>query len=192
MQKVLLVNDSKFECVVLKDILFNLGYDIIITDEYDAMRLAQNHNPDYVIANYIMKQIRGDQLITLIKMQNSNIKCILSSSNPINLDDFRYKRIDAVFQTPIDRVKLFQLISNINASNATSKSQLHAIDSTRNIQTHLIPEDTNMDKQPCADEGKSKTPYTVVNLAFCPNCGNNLDNDSKKKIAFCPYCGSKL
>jgi len=37
MKKVLLVNDSKFESMILKDMLVSIGYIAGIADEYDAI-----------------------------------------------------------------------------------------------------------------------------------------------------------
>jgi len=36
-EKVLLVNDSKFESMILKDMLVSIGYIAGIADEYDAI-----------------------------------------------------------------------------------------------------------------------------------------------------------
>jgi len=49
MKKVLLVNDSKFESMILKDMLVSIGYIAGIADEYDAIEKVQDMRPDYII-----------------------------------------------------------------------------------------------------------------------------------------------
>jgi len=43
MKKVLLVNDSKFESMILKDMLVSIGYIAGIADEYDAIEKGTGH-----------------------------------------------------------------------------------------------------------------------------------------------------
>jgi len=62
MKKVLLVNDSKFESMILKDMLVSIGYIAGIADEYDAIEKVQDMRPDYIIINRVMKEIYGDEL----------------------------------------------------------------------------------------------------------------------------------
>jgi len=67
MKKVLLVNDSKFESMILKDMLVSIGYIAGIADEYDAIEKVQDMRPDYIIINRVMKEIYGDELASKIK-----------------------------------------------------------------------------------------------------------------------------
>lgn len=110
MDKVLLINDCKFESIIMKDILCNFGYDIKITNEYEAYDMIKRFIPDIVIANLIMKTISGDELINNIKRRNPEIRCILSSCNPIKLDDYKDKKVDDIIHTPIDKEKLKKVL----------------------------------------------------------------------------------
>jgi len=67
MKKVLLVNDSKFESMILKDMLVSIGIYCRIADEYDAIEKVQDMRPDYIIINRVMKEIYGDELASKIK-----------------------------------------------------------------------------------------------------------------------------
>lgn len=106
MSKVLLINDCRFESMIMRDILDEMGYDVEITNEFEAMEKTKYSYPDIVIANLIMKNTLGDELIQKIKNVNREIKCILSSNNPIQLEDYKHKDIDAVIHTPINREEL--------------------------------------------------------------------------------------
>ena len=171
MSKVLLINDSKFECIIIKDILFNLGFDVVIGDEDNALSLVISLTPEFVIVNYIMKKISGDQLISIIKAKNPNIKCILSSSNTINKEQFPHKKIDAVFHTPIDRQVLSSVIKSISIEKATVIEEMKVVkqDKVKNIDF----------EEPLEEKSK-----------FCSNCGHILDKE--KEFTFCPYCGHKI
>ena len=111
MSRVLLINDSKFESMVMKDMIDSMGCFVKVTDEDRAVYEVQSFKPDCVIVNYVMKKTFGDQLISVIKMQKPDVKCVLFSSNPIKMEDFRFKKIDAVFQTPVERGKLEGVLS---------------------------------------------------------------------------------
>ncbi len=110
MLKVLLVNDSKFETMVITDILKTLRYEVKVSNESDVFDDIKYLHPDFVIINYIMKSLRGDQLIARIKLQNPYVKCILSSSNPIQLEDFKMNKVDSVFQTPVNKDTLKRIL----------------------------------------------------------------------------------
>lgn len=110
MSKVLLINDCRFESMVMKDMLDGMGYDVDITNEYEALNKVKYSYPDIVIANLIMKSIQGDELIEKIKRSREDIKCILSSSNSIALDTYKNKRVDAVIHTPIKKEELIEAL----------------------------------------------------------------------------------
>lgn len=113
MKKVLLINDSKFESLILKDMLTSIGYIAGISDEYDAVGKVQTMCPDYIIINRVMKGIYGDELAIEIKSRFPSIKCILSSCDSISIDDFNNTGIDAVIKTPIDEYRLGVVLKNM-------------------------------------------------------------------------------
>ncbi len=103
MGRVLIVNDSRFESMILKDLLSQLGYNVSITDEYDAVRQVQSFSPDVVLANYVMKDTLGDRLIERIKTRYPKVLCILTSNSIINRDSLKSKKIDAILRTPVSK-----------------------------------------------------------------------------------------
>lgn len=112
MEKVLLINDCKFEKIIIKDLLVRLGYDVQLGDEYEALNKIKDFSPDIVIVNLIMKEITGDRLIKKIKDINSRSICILSSSNSLSIDDYKENGVDRVIQTPINEEKLEIILEN--------------------------------------------------------------------------------
>lgn len=148
MSKVLLINDCKFESMIMRDILDGMGYDVEITNEYEAMDKIKYLYPDIVIANLIMKSIQGDELIEKIKKNRSSIKCILSSSNPIALENYVHKKVDAVIHTPIKKEELKEALEvKVNGS---------------------IKQDKEFNFCPyCGDKLSGK-------FIFCPYCGHKI------------------
>lgn len=114
MKKVLLINDSRLQNEVMKDILSSINYEVSVTDEYNAIAAVHDFCPDFVITNFVMKEINGDQLASIIKIQYPDIKCVISSSNSIDIDDFDRKKISAVIRTPIDRDELRMVLESIS------------------------------------------------------------------------------
>jgi len=100
-KKVLIVNDSRFEALILKDSISKLGYIAYIADEYNAMRIIEEIKPQLLVVNLIMKETRGDIFIANVKWRYPNIQCILTSCNEINLKEFDNKAISSVLKTPI-------------------------------------------------------------------------------------------
>ena len=178
MSKVLLINDSKFESIVLKDVLNTIGYDVKVTDEYNAVKLIQSFSPELVIANLIMKEIRGDQLITMIKTQNPKIKCLLSSSSPISMGNFHHRKIDGVFKTPIDKPTLESLLSKMSI-------ETHEDFKVEQVKEIEIKQDIELDEKEDDEQD-----FHVVK--FCSACGGKLSEELKNRFLFCPYCGHKM
>ncbi|HEY8804886.1 MAG TPA: response regulator [Clostridium sp.] len=106
MYRVLLVNDCKFENFVMRDMLISLGCEVIISNEFNALSDARELNCNVIIANFIMKVKTGDKILQQIKHMYPQIKCILSSSNDIRLENFNKNVIEAFIRTPVTREKL--------------------------------------------------------------------------------------
>ncbi|TCO73824.1 response regulator [Marinisporobacter balticus] len=99
---VFIVNDSKFESIVLKDILIKSGMNAIISDEHMIMKDLRNIKPAMVIVNYIMKDMTGDKVIEAIKKRFPEIICILASSSDLSKNQFIGYRIDEIIKIPVE------------------------------------------------------------------------------------------
>lgn len=160
--RVLIVNDSRFERLFLKDLVSNLGFEAAATDEYGSMRQVENLLPEMVIVNYTMTGMTGDELIARIKNIHPEIKCLLSSCSKLNPD--RYPLVDGVLRTPVEREILDQMLHRL-----------------LDIKAELGQK---------AEPG-FKPPASNGHFQFCPFCGQGLQL-LEADIAFCPYCGQKL
>jgi len=122
MYRVLLVNDCKFENFIMRDMLINLGYEVIISNEFNAVSDIRELSCNVVIANFIMKEKTGDKILQQIKDMYPQTKCILSSSNDMKLEDFNKQAIDAFIRTPVTKEKLEKVFEeNWNLSNEHKK-----------------------------------------------------------------------
>ncbi|QZY53630.1 response regulator [Crassaminicella profunda] len=117
--EVLIVNDSKLESIILKDILTKLGMNGIISHEHTIMNDLKNISPVMVVVNYIMEDITGDQLIEEIKKNYPQIVCILTSSSKLLKSQFKGSWIDEIVKIPIETNKIKEIIENyiINRKN---------------------------------------------------------------------------
>lgn len=156
-KKALLVNDSKFESLILRDMLSKLDYDVEIADEFDAVYEVEQFCPDVIIVNYIMQQTTGDELIRQIKKGQPTAKCVLSSSSAVKISDFNGKRIDGILHTPISMFSL--------------KDALHRIgDVDKEIETNI---NETLDSRFCDSCNQDITIFGE-NIGFCPYCGDEL------------------
>lgn len=163
-KKALLINDSKFESLILRDLLNQLNYDVELADEYDAMYEVEQFTPDVVIVNYIMQDTTGDKLIQHIKKGKPLTKCLLSSSSPVKLSDFENHIIDGVLRTP---VSLFTL-----------KDVLHRVGEVRMDANYYM---TGLDNKPILRSSKR----------YCESCNQEITTFGEN-IVFCPYCGDEI
>lgn len=119
MQTVLLVNDSRLEARILMDLLQSLGYDVHLSDEMVAIEDMKRLMPDLVVVNYIMKTMRGDTLIGMMKLLRPQTLSLLTSSSALSSDAFRHRRVDAILRTPATREQLQQGIRDAEAHQRT-------------------------------------------------------------------------
>lgn len=185
MSKVLVVNDSKFESLVLKDILFGLGHDVKISNEKDCISHVASYQPQIVIANLTMDGITGDVLLEMIKSKHPEIQCILSSCSNIRLEDYRDRKVDGVFRTPTEPAKLKQVLTEAQnictvetGKKDTGVSEPKAVNEEKEIEKLFTDDRPDQDLQ-------------NRRYAFCPFCGNRLPSSSTSFV-FCPMCGGKL
>lgn len=115
MQTVLLVNDSRLEARILSDQFQSLGYSVTLADEMQAMEEAKRLHPDFVVVNYIMKTMRGDALIGMMKLLCTDAVSILTSSSDLSIDAFRHRRVDGLLRTPVTREELAKGIREAQA-----------------------------------------------------------------------------
>lgn len=163
-KRALLVNDSRFESLIMKDMLNNLGYDVELADEFDALYEAEQFEPNIVIVNYIMRKTKGDKLIKDIKDSLPESKCLLSSSNSIRHEKIE-DSVDGILHTPL--------------SMFTLKDSLKRIGETEDIIRFMEKnEETSAKANYC--------PYCASNLSefnksiiFCPYCGHTIKQKAK-------------
>jgi two-component system chemotaxis response regulator CheY len=150
-RKVLLINDSKFESLVLRDMLIGLKYDVEIADEFDALYEINQFSPDLVIVNFIMQEIRGDKLIAMINAENPEIKCLLSSSNPVMKIDLTSIKIDGILRTPPSLVSIKDILERIGERDGEGEMK----------EAHYC-------------KWCKKDISLFLGIVFCPYCGNQL------------------
>lgn len=161
-KRALLINDSKFESLILRDMLNKLDYDVELADEFDAVYEVEQFGPDIVIVNYIMQETTGDQLIQRIKSGVPETKCVLSSSMTVKLTDFKGKKIDGILRTPVSIFTLKDLLCRIGEAKVDTEYLLGALASNL-----------------------SET------RRFCSGCNQDI-TALGEHIVFCPYCGEEI
>lgn len=155
MNRVLLVNDCKLENFIMRDMLINLGYEVIISNEFNAVREAQDGKFNVIIANFLMKEKTGDKLLQQIKNMHPETKCILSSSNEIKLEDLKKESIEVFVRTPVSKEKLKRVMQQIGET--------------------ISKQEMSMNTFFCKYCGK-KIEDDNTEIKFCQYCGKNISN----------------
>lgn len=156
MKRVLLVNDSRFESIILKDMFEQLDYEVAITDEFCALSEVENFQPELVVVNYIMEETRGDQLIGMIKTGQPEMICLMSSNSQLDRQRFKEAGVDNIMRTP---VSMFTLKDLLRRTYETWQ------------QKHGAPEAGDRLCPGCQADisGFSE------NILFCPFCGEEVN-----------------
>jgi response regulator RpfG family c-di-GMP phosphodiesterase len=179
MKKVLIVNDCKFESLIMKDYLSDIGYSVQVTNEYNVFLQIKVFEPDIVIVNLIMKDTTGDKIVSHVKIAHPEIICLLSSCDSLRLEDFSYSKVDEVIHTPINRSRLSEIldktISKVNINKPLDE------DVSEIIQRLNV-------KNSSANKYKNIKPNIFL---FCPYCGHKFE-EKDQNFFFCPYCGQAL
>ncbi len=201
MRKVLIINDSGFERMVLRDQVQLLGYDVKTADEFSGLSTIDKYHPDIVIANLTMTDTSGDKLIEQIKNIDPGIRCFLSTCSKNRRHGFDRKVIYGVVETPISLEQLSKLLNDEVDFKATNQENEPALEdkpqrkelklsSQAFLKTALIAETAPVNP-PVNPPLEGNAPETVTDLAFCPYCGKKLEKP-ETKFVFCPFCGSRL
>lgn len=78
MQKILVVDDDRDMCLLLKGFLSRHGYDVMDTlNGKKALEIVDTFSPDLVMADFRLDDMDGLQLLTRIKEKNPDIQVIV-------------------------------------------------------------------------------------------------------------------
>lgn len=146
--RALVINDSRFEARVLKDMLSKLGYAVTLADEYDALKKVEEQKPHFIIANYIMENTNGDQLIQKIKSIHPESYCVLTSSTDLHKEKQIMSHVDSFVFTAM-------------SMNIMEKEVEKAMSIKQSV------------KKFCSGCGE-KIEGLSDKVKFCPFCGNQL------------------
>lgn len=185
MRKVLIINDSGFERIVLRDQVQNLGFEVKATDEFEGLRLIKRYQPDIVIANLTMTDITGEQLIEQIKSIQPDIRCLLSTCSRNR--HLASQAIDGVLETPATMEQLSKLLHDQLDSGSIQVKEIEPVVKINNSVRGASPGEKELYNKSDAGE------HNIIknDFAFCPYCGKELEK-SESKYIFCPFCGSRL
>jgi two-component system alkaline phosphatase synthesis response regulator PhoP len=90
MQKVLVVEDSKFLRTVSERALKNAGYHVIVAaDGEEALRIARTGSPDAIILDMLLPKVSGPEVLRLLKKETSTAEIpvvVLTSLSKQNKD----------------------------------------------------------------------------------------------------------
>ncbi|QUH30499.1 response regulator [Vallitalea guaymasensis] len=164
-KRALLVNDSRFESLIMKDMLNNLGYDVELADEFDALYEAEQFEPNIVIVNYIMRKTRGDKLIKDIKSTIPDSKCLLSSSNSIRHDKIE-DSVDGILHTPL--------------SMFTLKDSLKRVGEEEDIIHFVGKDEISAHIKYCPHCASNLSDFNQ-SITFCPYCGQIIRQKASNK-----------
>ena len=106
-QVVLVVDDSQTILQVVKSVLTQRGYEILVapTGE-EGLRLAQERNPDLVLMDIMMPGMDGYTMVTRLQQDRRLPVVVLSAKSQAELGDLFVGRVDGWLEKPFRPVDL--------------------------------------------------------------------------------------
>jgi len=140
--KILIVDDNKINCELIKEILKNSENEFLVEETYngkDAICISKNFKPDLIIMDIIMPEIDGIDTIKLLKQdpQTEDIPVIIITAYDTedNLkNSFKHGAIDYI-KKPINKLELLSRINKaleIKNSIKTIKEKIKFYEENRN------------------------------------------------------------
>ena len=161
MSKALLVNDSRFESLILRDLLQQLDYDVELADEFDALNKLETTKPDLVVVNYIMEETRGDELVQVMKDVHPELTCLISSSSKLDRQAFKEIGVDGILRTPVSMFTLKDILKR-------------AIESEEKLVAVKVEVPEQDAERICYHCNADISMFSEA-IVFCPFCGESLD-----------------
>ncbi|GAA0198356.1 hypothetical protein GCM10009123_02020 [Kangiella japonica] len=115
--KMLIIDDSKTVCVLLKKMLIQNQYEVgIALDAEAGLKLAKQHLPDLIFLDIVLPGINGFQALRELRKdpKTQNIPVIMISGNVIATEKYYAERIgaDDFMKKPFSRYEVFHRIEN--------------------------------------------------------------------------------
>lgn len=115
--KMLVIDDSKTVCVLLKKMLVQNQYEVAIAlDAESGLKLAKQHRPDLIFLDIVLPGINGFQALRELRKDpiTKDIPVIMISGNVIATEKYYAERIgaDDFMKKPFSRYEVFHRIEN--------------------------------------------------------------------------------
>ena len=113
MKKVLIVEDDQFFREMLIPLLENKGYDIDSAENgMEAIKKLQGHSYEIIILDRNLPEVRGEEILNLIKMQKSSPRVIVvTGEGEIGTrQEMLFQGADAYLEKPFEVKDLIKLM----------------------------------------------------------------------------------
>ena len=115
--KMLIIDDSKTVCTLLKKMLVQNQYEVgIALDGEAGLKLAREHQPGLIFLDIVLPGINGFQVLRQLRKdpKTKNIPVIIISGNVLATEKYYAERIgaDDFMKKPFSRYEVFHRIEN--------------------------------------------------------------------------------
>lgn len=115
--KMLIIDDSKTVCTLLKKMLVQNQYEVgIALDGEAGLKLAREHQPGLIFLDIVLPGINGFQVLRQLRKdpKTKNIPVIMISGNVLATEKYYAERIgaDDFMKKPFSRYEVFHRIEN--------------------------------------------------------------------------------
>jgi len=213
-KKILIIENSKIQLEMLKNILIAAGHDVITTNNgAEGINAAYEHQPDLLISGIVLPDISGHHLCRLLKYDDvtKNIPIILLTSFSKKLEKFwgikagadAYVVKDSGFNGLVEEInKLFSVMKPVKESRSQTSKHLNlkgtSIQARINylldhalMESVIINEFRNFSEFvpdiAALNKGIFSLLYSLIDYNVAGIFFNNRDENSQKSINFSIY-----
>lgn len=115
---VMVVNDSAFEKMVMGNTLEEMGYQIVLSDEYRVEKVISQAKPDVVLVNLVMESTTGDRLVLRLRKLWPQAAYVLTSCSRDKLEALKdHEALSGILVTPVTRDRMRRLMEEVIKSS---------------------------------------------------------------------------
>lgn len=111
MKKILIVDDSSSNVLLLQNFLEEEGYMIEVAfSGIEALKMAKQFKPDLILLDLMMPDISGFDVVKKMEVQVPTIM-VSASRDPKSMEEARSLGVKSYVQKPIDFDEILQVIA---------------------------------------------------------------------------------
>lgn len=169
MEKILIVDDNKQNCEIIKDILSTWGYDVYVAFEgKEAINIAINLKPDVILLDVMLPGMNGFEICGKLKNNSGTQNIFIIMLTVLNEVEDRIRGFNVGADVFLSKPIIFEELKNrvawaINSKKAFDKME-HVDEVTKSLLKILRLKDNNLYLHACSVKNYSEKVGKILTI----------------------------